>query len=257
MKLVEAVAALAALGPGGGSGRVLLERADGVAHLRLDHPQARSAVTFRMMRELAAAVVELQTFPGAAVVVSSTDPSAFCAGGHLGELLEHLRAPDRAEQMALAMAAVLDHLRDLPVPVFAVVHALAVGGGAELTTAADFRVFAPTAQVHFVHTRLGVVPGWGGTARLERLVGPTVALRWLTQGRPVDAREAHRVGFAEAPADDPMAAVLQRVDELRGREGAVRAAKAQLRADAAGQAAIFAARWGGADHRAALARRTR
>lgn len=238
-------------------GRVRCDVVDGVAHVRLDHPEARSAVTFRMMVDLAAVVVELGGFEGHGVVVSSTDPAAFCAGGHLGELLSTLADADRSRRMARAMAAVLDGLRDLPPPVAVAVHAIAVGGGAEVATAGDWRVFAPAARAQFVHTRLGVVPGWGGAARLQRIVGPGVALRWLATGEAVDAPQALRTGFADAVADDAVAHAFALLEPLRGRAPAVQAAKAQLRGDADAAADQFAATWGGPAHRAALAARGR
>jgi enoyl-CoA hydratase/carnithine racemase len=258
MTLEESIGVLRGLAEEHGrvrTGRVALERADGIATVLLDHPEARSAVTLRMMWALAEHVRALQAFDGHAVVIASTDPRAFCAGGHLDELLGALDAPERASAMASAMAVVLDALRDLPVPTVAAVHALAVGGGAELSTAADFRVLARGARVHFVHTRLGVVPGWGGSARLSRIVGPTVALRWLALAEPVDADECARVGFADRVVEgDARAEAVRLAHAWRDRGDAVRAAKAQLRADPPGQAACFAARWGGAAHREALAR---
>lgn len=241
--------------PAGVGGEVHLEEVEGVAHLVLDHPAARSAVSFRMMVALAEHVIRLGTFDGHAVVVSSRDPRVFCAGGHLDELLSSLHTPERAAGMARAMAVVLDALRDLPAPTICAVHALAIGGGAEITTAADLRVFSSAARVQFVHTRLGVVPGWGGAPRLRRIVGPAVALRWLAVAEAVSAAECAAVGFADQVVDDdPRAAAVALAEAWRGRGAAVRAAKAQLAADAEGQAAAFAALWGGPVHREALSR---
>lgn len=252
----EALDELRRSAPASSAGRVRCDRSGGVAVVRLDHPAARSAVTFRMMIELAEIVVDLADFDGHAVVVASTDPACFCAGGHLGELLAHLSDPGRAAAMARAMTAVLDGLRDLPPPTFAAVHALAVGGGAELATAADFRVLAPTASVHFVHTRLGVVPGWGGADRLRRIVGERTALRWLAAAAPVDAEGCLRAGFADALDADPLAAACAEAAAFAGRAEAVRAAKAQLRSPASAPE-LFAGLWGGAAHRQALASRGR
>ena len=79
----------------------------------------------------------------------------------------------------------------------AVVEGGAIGGGAELATACDFRIMHNTAKIHFKHILLGLTPGWGGGARLTRIVGRQVALRMMAGAVPVQAEEARRIGLAD------------------------------------------------------------
>ena len=94
--------------------------------------------------------------------------------------------------------AVLDRLAGLPVPVVALVNGHAVGGGAELALAADWRLVDPRAELRFVHAGFGLVPGFGGLGRLARLVGPAEALRLLATRASVDGPRAVELGLALA-----------------------------------------------------------
>ena len=215
-------------------GRVVLDEAGVVAHLRIDNPAARGAMTVPMMVDLAEAVRALRSFRGSLVVVSSTDPRAFCAGGHLGEVSRVIDTPEAAERMTHAMSTVLDALADLPVPSVAAIDGAALGGGAEIVTACDWRVAGPESRIHFVHTRLGIVPGWGGTGRLVRIVGRRSALRVLTSARPLKAEEGQSLGLVDLRCDGPAvpAALAWLEDLLSLSPEAVRAAKAQVVASA-------------------------
>lgn len=261
MDLNEARSALAALAPARRRpGRVTLELDGGVAHLRIDNPEARGALTVSMMVDLADAVTRLRGWDGALVVLSSTDPRAFCAGGHLGEVGRAVDGPAAAIAMATAMATVLDGLLDLPAVSVAAIDGLALGGGAELCTACDFRVAGPQARIHFVQSRLGIAPGWGATARLVRLVGRRVALRILTSARPMTAGEGQTLGLVDHRCDGAATdGALTWLEDLRGlAPESVRALKRQVVAaspaerDPAGEASAFASVWGGPAHRAAL-----
>lgn len=241
-------------------GRIVLEREGKVAHLRIDNPTARSALTLAMMRDLVAAVQELTTFDGSLIVVSSTDPNAFCAGGHLADVERGLDRPGAALQMAQAMTVTLDALGDLPVPSVAALDGLAIGGGAELALACDWRVAAPDARIHFIHTKLGIAPGWGGTARLVRIVGPRKALRILTSARYISSGEAQTLGLVDKRCD--RSAVEETLAWCKGllarSSSAVRAVKTQIVAartsDSGSAAAAFAEVWGSDPHRKALER---
>lgn len=249
MKARERLEALSA-GVPVSAGRVRLELGD-VAWLRLDNPAARNAVTVRMMIDLLDAVETLRAWEGALVVLTSSTPGTFCSGGHLGEVQRSLIEPESGRQMALAMGEVLEGLLDLPQLSVAVVDGPAIGGGAELLTACDLRVLSPRARVHFVHARLGVVPGWGGTARLVRLVGRAAALRILARAEALGPEACREIGLADAVGDPE--AWLAPIRELPPET--LRAAKAQvLAAPALGaQAHHFASVWGGPAHQRALA----
>ena len=253
MRLPEARAALAALaGEGPPRGGVTLAFDGAVARLALDHPAARSALTLSMMVALADAVAALSDWPGGLVVLSSTDPKAFCAGGYVPELVGALDRPEAAEAMARAMGVVLDALGALPAVSVAALDGLALGGGAELCLAADLRVASDAAAVHFVQARLGIAPGWGGARRLVRRVGRTAALRVLAAAEPLHADAAHAAGLVDHRV--PTDAVAGALAWLGGRPPEVlRALKQQVDGDAAEEARAFASVWGGPAHRAARA----
>lgn len=260
MELTEARRALEDLGRGVPDvpGCVRLEHHGTHARIVLDNPVARGAVTLRMMRELADAVIALSRGDVATVVLTSTDPVAFCSGGHLGQVRRAVADPEAARVMARAMTAVLDGLLDLPVLSVAAIAGLAVGGGAELATACDLRVMAPDARIHFVHAQLGIAPGWGGAGRLVRLVGRRAALALLTDARPVGADEAVARGIADRVAADPLAAAESWVGGWGHPPEALRALKRQVVAAERGRpeddVEAFASVWGGPAHQAALRR---
>lgn len=262
MTLDEAHEVLAGMVPADSNGgRVLVEHEGRVAHVRIDNPKARNAMTMAMMRDLAAAVRALQDFDGSLVVLSSTDPRAFCSGGHLGEISRVVATAEDAVRMSQAMTAVLDGLLALPVPSVAALDGLAVGGGAELAVACDWRVAAPEAQIHFIHAQLGIAPGWGGTARLARLVGRNHALRVLTRARPVSRGEAITFGLIDHACDGHAvdAALSWCGRMLQHPPEAIRAIKAQVQAVAPPRATEVEARrfaevWQGPAHQAALKR---
>jgi ethylmalonyl-CoA/methylmalonyl-CoA decarboxylase len=245
-------------------GAIRLELEGPVAHLRIDHPQARSAMSLSMMAELADVVLRLQAWDGMLVILSSTDPRAFCSGGHLGEITQVVSTPEEAAEMSRAMGTVLAALRDLPAVSVAALDGLAIGGGAELVTATDLRVAGPEARIQFVHARLGIAPGWGGTSRLVQLVGRQTALKLLllachrgTAG--IGPGEAFQMGLVDHRCDgSAVRGTLEWLSELTSLPVvAVRAVKRQLaEAEPTGRgyegAAPFAEVWGGPAHREAL-----
>jgi enoyl-CoA hydratase/carnithine racemase len=243
-------------------GEIRLELDGPVGRLVLDNPGARSAVSLSMMVDLAEAVQRLYRWDGALVVVSSTDPRVFCSGGHLKQLVRSLDEPDKARTMARAMTVVLEALGEVPAVTVAAVDGLAIGGGAELLTATDFRVCSPEARIHFVQARLGIAPGWGGTRRLTRIVGAQAALRILTTARALFPGEAADLGLVDHRCEGRAEhAALEWLGDLRERAPeAIRALKRQVRAAVRGgpgsgeeDADAFAGVWGGPAHREALA----
>ncbi len=239
-------------------GEVRLETDGDVAHLVLDHSEARNALSLDMMVQLADAVDALRSFSGHAVVLRSASPGMFCAGGNLKDVRQALPAPERGQQMAWTMATVLDALAELPQVVIAAVDGPAVGGGAELLTAADFRLMSDRAWFQFRQVRLGVAAGWGGVPRLLRHVPPAVARRWLLLGPRVAGPEAVAAGYAEKASgviDHALEALLDALSEVR--PGAMDALKGQMLAAQAGasgavQAELFAQTWFSVEHRRAL-----
>ena len=241
-----------------GGGRVVCELGARTALLVLDQPEVHNAVSPGMMLDLDAAVRQLEGWSGAAVVVTGAGGKAFCSGGDLRVVREHLVEPGVGRGMSAWMTGVLDRLSALPAVVIAAVEGAALGGGAELLTAADLVVCARTARIGFVHAALGVSPGWGGGRRLRRRIGAQRALRMLALAERHDGEGAAALGVVDVVVDPGRAlAEAQRLAmRLAGHpEGAVAAAKRiATTGDARVEADAFETLWGGPGHLAALAR---
>jgi enoyl-CoA hydratase len=131
----------------------------------------------------------------------------FSAGADLRKL--PLQLPERGPGATLAIARLFERVA-LDKPVIAAVEGAALGGGCELALACDLRVAAEGAQLGLPEVRRGLIPGWGGTQRLARLVGPARAKALILTGLPVDAAEAHRIGLVDrvAPTGGALDAAL-------------------------------------------------
>ncbi|WP_229680703.1 3-hydroxyacyl-CoA dehydrogenase NAD-binding domain-containing protein [Marinobacterium zhoushanense] len=149
------------------------------------------------INEFGDAVMLLRDAEGLRGVVISSDHEDFILGGDASEFDQHARMPNH-ELIALLeeMKNWLTRLEQLPVPTVAACGGDASGGGFELTLACDYRVMSSDARVRLPHVRRGLIPGWGGTVRLPRVVGLDSAIDWICTGRYVDAREALQTGLA-------------------------------------------------------------
>jgi len=199
----------------------------GVAAIVIDRPQARNALNLATMRALADALDEIDRGRARVVVIRGAGEKAFCAGGDLKEL-EHMRSAEGAAQMARQMRSTLDRLGELKVPVIAAVNGDALGGGAELAIACDFRIAAAHARIGFPQVNLGLIPAWGAPERLAALVGRARALQVMLTGRAFTAEEALQIGLVEGVL--PSADFDARVSELaRGIAAAPPAAVAGIK----------------------------
>ncbi len=173
-----------------------LQVAGGVATIAIDRPHARNALNLATMRALATALDEIEKSRARVAVIRGAGDKAFCAGGDLKEL-EHMRSAEQAADMARLMRSTLDRLNQLRVPVIAAINGDALGGGAELAIACDFRVAATHARIGFPQVNLGLIPAWGAPERLAALVGRARAMHILLSGRALTADEALHAGVVE------------------------------------------------------------
>ncbi len=223
--------------------------------LTLDAPGSRGAMTVRMMVQLAGAVDQLRSQPPRTVSLRSAHPAMFCSGGHLGQVRASLVDGDGGLIMARCMTTVLDALWQGPWLTVAEVDGPALGGGAELLTACDAVFVGDQARIGFVHGRLGVVPGWGGTARLVSAVGRRSALALLATAAVSGPEQAVQSGLATGRLAEH-AAWMEAVRAVPAE--AVHAGKQQVRSAAPfvrrddREARLFATVWGGATHRSRL-----
>lgn len=197
---------------------LLCEVADGVATVTVNRPEKLNALDARTIGELAACFGELAASPAARVVVlTGAGPKAFVAGADIGELAA-LSAAD-AHALARRGQAVMDAIEHLGKPVIAAVNGFALGGGCELALACTFRWAADTAKLGLPETGLGLIPGYGGTQRLPRLVGRGRALEMILRGNMVTAPEALAMGLVNRvlPAAELMPAVAALAKEIAAR----------------------------------------
>ena len=179
-----------------------------VARLTLERPQARNALSRAMADALEAALARLAPMEAARVVVVAGRGRAFCAGADIAELRG--RSVSRVKQDAERGQSLFRRLDGHPLPSVAVVNGYAFGGGFELAMACTFRVATPNAALGLPEIKLGVMPGYGGTQRLPRLVGEARALELIMTGRRVDAEEAVRIGLvSRVLSGDTLAAAME------------------------------------------------
>jgi enoyl-CoA hydratase/carnithine racemase len=179
-----------------------LEVVDGVATLSIDRPQARNALAPQTMAELDEALETVRLERARVLVIRGAGDKAFCAGGDIKEL-EQMRSKEQAAAMAHGMRATLDRIPQLAIPVIAGLNGDALGGGAELAIACDFRIAASHARMGFPQISLGLMPAWGASERLASLVGRGRALRILLGGDAMPADEAFGLGLVDmvVPSD--------------------------------------------------------
>jgi 3-hydroxyacyl-CoA dehydrogenase/enoyl-CoA hydratase/3-hydroxybutyryl-CoA epimerase len=163
-----------------------------------------------------------------AVAVISGKPGSFIVGADISELA-HISNIDDAREKALAGQAIFGKLAELRMPTVAVIHGACLGGGLEMALACDYRVVTddPKTSLGQPEVNLGIIPGWGGTQRLPRLVGLPQALRMILTGKPVAGRKAYRIGLADsivtrAFAEDQTQQFIERVVTGAGRRRIVR-----------------------------------
>jgi enoyl-CoA hydratase len=173
---------------------IRVEIADRIALLTVDRQEKLNALNSEVLSELESALDSVRTDPAVgAVVITGAGPKAFIAGADIGELAKLSPLPARAH--ALRGQAVLSKIENLGKPVIAAINGFALGGGCELALACTLRIASENAKLGQPEVRLGILPGFGGSQRLPRLVGKGKALELLLTGEPISAEEAHRIGL--------------------------------------------------------------
>jgi len=179
---------------------ILLDRKDRVGIITLNRPKALNALNSQLMREVVAAVEELEADAGIGAILLTGSEKAFAAGADIKEM-----APKTfSEVYAEDLFSQWDRLSSARKPVIAAVSGYALGGGCELAMLCDFIIAADTAKFGQPEIKLGVIPGIGGSQRLTRAVGKAKAMDMCLTGRNMDAEEAERAGLVSriVPAAD-------------------------------------------------------
>lgn len=198
-----------------------------IAVMAFNRPNARNAMSLKMLEEFSKFVSDVPNSDLRTLVVSATG-DVFCAGADLKE--RKTFTPAQTSQFLVDWNTCLNRLEGLQIPTIAAVQKLAVGGGLEIALATDLRVFGTDAQVGLPETRLGIIPGAGGTVRLPKLIGYSRAIDIGLTGRRVHAAEALQLGLCNRVADDAEHGALQLARSITdGAPLAIPAAKAAIR----------------------------
>jgi len=187
---------------------LLYTATDFIATITLNRPQVRNALNIATVTELGAAFEQVKNDETIRVVVlTGAGDKAFAAGADISEI-SGLSA-EEGEEFSRRGQKVFDAMESLGRPTIAAINGYALGGGCELAMACTMRVASETAVFGQPEVKLGLIPGYGGTQRLPRLVGKSQALHLLLTGESISAAEALRIGLVDrvVPADELAATV--------------------------------------------------
>ena len=173
---------------------ILFEVADGVATITINRPKALNALNSDVIAELCDAAVKCKTDDAVkAVIVTGAGEKSFVAGADIAQMAD-LR-PQQAMEFMEAGIETFRAFETLPKPVIAAVNGFALGGGVEFAMSCDFRFASENARFGQPEILIGLIPGWGGTQRLARLVGIGRAKEYIMGGEQIDARRAYEIGL--------------------------------------------------------------
>ena len=190
---------------------VLYEKKGPIACVTINRPKVLNALNAKTISELRSAFEDARDDSAVrGVVFTGAGDKAFAAGADISEMAND--TPLTAEQKTRAGQALTDVIENLGKPVIAAANGFALGGGCELSMACTIRIAAETARFGQPEVKIGVMPGYGGTQRLPRLIGKGRALQLILSGAMIDAQEAYRLGLVNEVV--PSANLITRVEAL-------------------------------------------
>jgi enoyl-CoA hydratase/carnithine racemase len=189
------------------------EKEGRIAIFTINNPPV-NAVSLQVLRELHEAIVDFRNDPELWVgVVTGAGEKAFCAGADIKDILPFLK--ENRDKPWASPASIMRGL-DMWKPLIAAVNGLALGGGLEIMLACDIRIVSERARFGTPEVNLGLMPGWGGTQRLPRMVPWCKAAEILLMGKAIDAEEAYRIGLVNkvVPRGEVMAVAREWAEAL-------------------------------------------
>src|SRR5256884_408369 len=173
---------------------ILLEKKNAISYVTVNRPKVLNALHMATMEELRTAFTDIKNDPAIRVaILTGSGEKAFIAGADISELAKHHAVSGK--EYTHRGQSVLDLIENLGKPVIACINGFALGGGCEIAMACTMRLASQNAKLGQPEVRLGIIPGYGGTQRLPRLVGKGMAMQLLLTGEMISAQEAHRIGL--------------------------------------------------------------
>lgn len=178
---------------------LLYEREDFIVTLTVNRPQVRNALNRKTLSELSRAFFEFRHDSDARVMIlTGAGDRAFVAGADIAEIAEASEGPAGLEALSQVGTRVFTKIERLNKPVIAAINGFALGGGLELALACHVRVASEGAKFGLPEAKLGLIPGYGGTQRLPRLIGTGRAMQMILTGGMIDAATAAQYGLVNA-----------------------------------------------------------
>ena len=173
---------------------IVFEKKSSIAYVTINRPKVLNALNMATMEDLRSAFTAIKDDKEIRVVIlTGSGEKAFVAGADIAELSKHDAVS--AKEYTHRGQSVLDLIENLGKPVIACINGFALGGGCEIALACTFRLASENAKVGQPEVKLGLIPGYGGTQRLPRLVGKGIAMQLLLAGEMINAQEALRIGL--------------------------------------------------------------
>ncbi len=190
---------------------IKLEKREQIAYVTVNRPDKLNALNMATMEELRAAFHSLKQDRDVRVVIfTGAGEKAFIAGADINELAKN--NPVEAKEYTHRGQNVLNLIENLGKPVIACINGYALGGGCEIAMACTMRLASDNAKLGQPEVKLGIIPGYGGTQRLPRLVGKGLAMQLVLAGEQITAQEAHRIGLVNEVV--PQAELIPRAEAI-------------------------------------------
>ena len=190
---------------------IKFEKRNQIAYVTIDRPKVLNALNMETMEELREVFTDLAADRDMRVVIlTGGGEKSFVAGADINELARN--NPMEAKAYTHRGQAVLDLIENLGKPVIACINGFALGGGCEIAMACTMRLASENAKLGQPEVKLGIIPGYGGTQRLPRLVGTGLAMQILLSGEMISAQEAHRIGLVNEIV--PQDRLIARAEEI-------------------------------------------
>ncbi|WP_433948700.1 enoyl-CoA hydratase-related protein [Fusobacterium necrophorum] len=173
---------------------LIFEVKDSIAFIRMNRPKALNALSKELLEELSCAISEVETNSDIKAVIITGEGKAFVAGADIS-LMRDYNSEQGREYCKFAVS-IFNRIENLGKPVIAAVNGYALGGGCELAMSCDIRIASEKAQFGQPEVNLGIIPYFGGTQRLSRLVGSGIAKELIFTADFISASEAYRIGLA-------------------------------------------------------------